>query len=194
MGDVCPGITRDQLRRLCRGVRTSPRPRHTAAAARKLTRRGGADGGVRISGDGCGGGGDSGAGVRDGDRKWPRMAAGRMWRGCWWRISPISGAPLPVLTAGGTFTRLSITSQMSDAAATRAGDKEHCLQWRHGAMTTANPTHRRYPITSTTPDREGAQPSAEVTSPRVNLTSGSGVAVTSDRGYHQCGHPRPRPG
>ena len=83
----------------------------------------------------------------------------------------------------------------SDAAATRPGDKEHCLQWRHGAMTTANPTHRRYPITSTTPDREGAQPSAEVTSsPRVNLTSGSGVAVTSDRGYHQCGHPRPRPG
>ena len=83
----------------------------------------------------------------------------------------------------------------SDAAATRAGDKEHCLQWRHGAMTTANPTHRRYPITSTTPDREGAQSSAEVTSsPRVNLTSGSGVAVTSDRGYHQCGHPRPRPG
>ena len=82
----------------------------------------------------------------------------------------------------------------SDAAATRPGDKEHCLQWRHGAMTTANPTLRRYPITSTTPDREGAQPSAEVTSPRVNLTSGSGLAVTSDRGYHQCGHPRPRPG
>ena len=47
------------------------------------------------------------------------------------------GAPLPVLSAGGTFTRLSITSQMSDAAATRAGDKEHCLQWRHGAMTTS---------------------------------------------------------
>ena len=189
MGDVCPGITRDQLRRLCRGVRTSPRPRHTAAAARKLTRRGA----------GGGAGQDIGRWLRR-RRRLRSRSQGRGQEvasdGSGADVARMLVADQPDLrcTSPCADSRRNLyktVHHQSDAAATRAGDKEHCLQWRHGAMTTANPTHRRYPITSTTPDREGAQPSAEVTSPRVNLTSGSGVAVTSDRGYHQCGHPRP---
>ena len=42
---------------------------------------------------------------------WP----GRMWRWCWWRISSISGCTSPCgcqQSAGGTFTRLPITSEM----------------------------------------------------------------------------------
>lgn len=174
MGDVCPGITRDQLRRLGRGVRTSPRPRHTAAAARKLTRRGGAGGGVRISGDGCGGGGGSGAGGRDGDRKWPRLAGADVAM-----VLVADQLDLRVdislwLSAVSRRNLYPTAHHQSDAAATGAGDKEHCLQWRHGAMTTANPTHRRYPITITTADRAGAgpcpEPSPQLRSPRLVST------------------------
>ena len=43
----------------------------------------------------------------------------------------------PCAVSGRNLYKTAITSHQSDAAATRAGDKEHCLQWRHGAMTTS---------------------------------------------------------
>ena len=101
---------------------------------------------------------------------WP----GRMWRWCWWRISRISGRTSPLLSAVSRRNLYPTGHHQWDAAATGAGDKEHCLQWRHGAMTTANPTHRRYPITITTADRAGAgpcpEPSPQLRSPRLVST------------------------
>ena len=169
MGDVCSGITRDQLRRLCRGVRTSPRPRHTAAAARKLTRRGGADGGL---------GQDIGRWLRR-RRRLRSRSQGRGQEvasdGSGADVARMLVADQPDLrcTSPCAVSRRNLyktVHHQSDAAATRAGDKEHCLQWRHGAMTTSR--HRQL-----------TQHSADTLSPAPHQT-GRELSPVLSRGHH----------